>query len=69
MFIPAFAGQSINPQAGLPSVLWSGLFCHLWWKRRARRGWHVALIGIGLGILVFAFAAFVGGFVRRAAGT
>lgn len=68
MFLPAFAGQAVNPQTGPGSMLWTGLFFYLWWRRRARKGWHGALIGVAIGILAFGIAAFIGGYVRSAAG-
>ena len=68
MFLPALAGQTVSPQTGPGSMLWTGLFFYLWWKRRARKGWHGALIGATLGILVFGLAAFIGGFMRSATG-
>lgn len=67
MFIPAFAGQKVNPQTGTGSMLWTCLFFYLWWKQRARKGWQGALIGVTLGTFVFAAAAFIGGFMRAAA--
>ena len=65
IFIPAFAGQRVNPQSGFFSMLSTGWFLYLWWKRRGRKGWHGALVGAGIGILAFFVAAFVGGFMRR----
>jgi len=69
MFIPAFAGHSVNPQTGYGSMLWTGLFLYLLWKRRARKGWHGAFwLGVALGVLVFLVAGFVGGLMRSGAG-
>ncbi len=68
MFIPAFAGHSVKPQAGYSSMFWTGLFFYLLWKRLARKGWHGALVGVIVGVLVFCVAAFVEGFMRRGAG-
>jgi hypothetical protein len=68
MFIPAIAGQNINPQSGYGSMFWTGLFFYLWWKRRARKGWHGALVGSAVGLFVFSAAAFISGFIRHGAG-
>ncbi len=68
MFIPAFVGQTINPQSGYGAMLWTGLFFHLWWKRRGRKGWHGALNGAAIGLLVFFAASFLSGFMRHGAG-
>jgi hypothetical protein len=64
MFIPAFAGQRINPQSGFYSMLSTGWFFYLWWKRRVRKGWHGALVGAAIGILAFCVAAFVSRLMR-----
>src|SRR5258708_395483 len=66
-FFPALSGQAPNPVAGWGSLLWSGLFFYLWWKRVGRKGWHGFLIGAGVGILFFSLAAFVAGYMRAAA--
>ena len=66
MFIPALAGKPINPMSGYGSMLWTGLFLYLFWKRQFRKGWVGALIGIVVGILVFVLAAFVRGLVTHA---
>jgi len=68
LFIPAFLGHSVNPQSGFYSMVWTGLFFFLLWKRRARKGWHGALVGAAVGVLVFCVASFVEGFMRRGAG-
>jgi hypothetical protein len=68
MFIPAIAGQNINPQSGYGSMLWTGLLFYLWWKRRARKGWHGALVGSAIGLFAFFAAAFISGFMRHGAG-
>lgn len=60
MFIPSLAGHRINPQTGLYSMLWTGLFFYLWWKRHARKGWHGALLGSALGFFAFIVASFIG---------
>lgn len=61
MFLPAFGGQKINPQSTFSSMLWTGLFFYLWWKRRARKGWHGALVGSALGLLVSVAAEVIAG--------
>lgn len=66
MFIPAFLGHSIESGGG--SMLWTGLFFYLWWKLRARKGWHGAMIGFALGFLIFMLAAVVSGFMSHTAG-
>lgn len=66
MFIPAFAGQKQIPQSGFGSMFWTGLFFYIWWKQRNRSGWHGALIGAALGVLVFFVAAVIGGYVNHA---
>ena len=66
MFIPAFAGLSINPQTGPSSMIWSSLFFYLWWKRRGRKGWHGAILGSVFGIFIFVLAAFISGWIRAA---
>lgn len=68
IFIPAFAGQTINPQTGFGSMLWTGLLAHLWWKRRGRKGWNGALIGAAIGFLAFLLPDFISGFMRHGAG-
>ena len=68
MFLPALAGQSINPQSGFGSMLWTGLFFFLWWRQRGRSGSRGALIGTVVGILIFMLAAFVGGLMRHTGG-
>lgn len=67
MFIPAFAGQNFQSKNLFSTMLWTGLFFYLWWKRRARKGWHGALIGSVIGILASFAAAFIGGFMRAMA--
>ena len=52
MFLPAFAGRQLHPQSTFASVLWTGLFFYLWWRRRDRKGWLGALIGSMLGLLI-----------------
>lgn len=68
MFLPAFVGQKINPQSTFVSMLWTGLFFYLWWKRRARKGWHGALVGSALGLLASVVAEVIAGLARNAAG-
>ena len=68
MFIPAIAGQNINPQSGYGSMLWTSLFFYLLWKRRTRKGWHGALVGSAIGLFVFVAAAFISGLIRHGAG-
>ena len=63
MYIPAFAGDKINPQTGFGSLLWTSLFFYLWWKRLGKKGWIGALIGAVLGIVAFTLAAFLSGFM------
>ena len=65
MFIPAIAGQNINPMSGYGSMLWTGLFFYLWWKRRARKGWHGALVGSAIGLFAFFAAGFIKGLMRH----
>ncbi len=68
MFAPAFLGQSFDPMGGLGSMIWTGLFFYLWWKRRARKGWHGALIGTALGLLVGILAGFIEAIMRNVTG-
>lgn len=66
LFIPALAGESIGPNPGFASMLWTGLFFFLWWRRRGHQGWKGALVGALLGLLVFGFAGFISGAMRGA---
>ncbi len=66
MFISAFSGQAVSPMSGYASMLWNGLLFYLWSKRRGRKGWHGALLGVFVGVLAFALAAFVRGVVGHA---
>jgi hypothetical protein len=44
----AFRGQSPNPQLAYVNLLWGGLFFYLLWKRRGRKGWQGAPIGVAV---------------------
>jgi hypothetical protein len=68
MLIPAIAGREISPLSGYSSMLWNSLFFYLWWKRRARKGWHGALIGSAMALFVFFAAAFISSYVRHGSG-
>ena len=68
IFIPAFAGENINPQFGPGSMFWTGLFFYLWWKQRARKGWQGALVGSAIGLIAFLAAAFISGLIRHDTG-
>lgn len=61
LFIPAVVGQepTTNPPAGLYAMVWTSLFFYLGWKYRNQIGWHGALIGAGIGILVYTGAIMV----------
>jgi len=65
MFIPAVSGHAINPQATSASMIWTGLFLYLFWKKQARKGWHGALLGIALGLSVSVVATIVSGLMRN----
>lgn len=68
IFIPAFAGRNVNSLSVFASMLWTGLFFYLWWKRRGRKGWRGALSGMAVGVIVCFSAAAISGFVRGASG-
>lgn len=68
IFIPAFAGRNVNSLSVFSSMLWSGLFFYLWWKRRDRKGWRGALSGMAIGVIACFSAAVISGFVRGASG-
>lgn len=68
MFIPAFVGLHIDPMSGYGSMFWSSMFFLALWKYRLRTGWHGALIGAGVGLLMFTLAAFVSGYIRASSG-
>ena len=61
MFIPALIGQkpTTNPPTGLYVMVWTSLFFYLAWKYRSQKGWHGALIGAGIGFLVYTGAIMV----------
>ncbi|MCH7503016.1 MAG: zinc-ribbon domain-containing protein [Proteobacteria bacterium] len=61
MFIPAFVGQkpSTNPPVGLYVMVWTSLFFYLGWKQKGGKGWQGALIGAGIGVLVYTGAIMV----------
>lgn len=66
MFIPALAGQPVNPQTGPGALLWTSVFFYVYWKRRGGPGWRGAVLGAFIGLCVFILAAFVSGYVRHA---
>ncbi len=68
MFIPAFAGMRQNPMSGYSAMIWGSAFFYALWRYRLKTGWHGALIGVVVGILLFTLAAFVGGYVRASGG-
>ncbi|APG24349.1 hypothetical protein [Syntrophotalea acetylenica] len=56
LFIPAFAGQPINPSAGPGILVWNAWFFFLLWKHFGRRGWVGSLLGALIGVFAFFLA-------------
>ena len=69
MFIPAIAGMRQDPMSGYSSMIRSSAFFYALWRYRLKRGWHGALIGVVIGILMFVLAAFVGDTFELQAGS
>ena len=68
MLPSGLAGKQIPPTAWLYSVLWTGLFFYLLWKRRGREGWHGALLGAVLGYGVFFLIVLLSALIRNKTG-
>jgi peptidoglycan/LPS O-acetylase OafA/YrhL len=68
MFIPAMSGQTLGPKPHQASMLGTSLLFYLSWRRLGRKGWHGALIGAGVGLLVSGIAAVISGFMRHGGG-
>lgn len=67
LFTPDFLGKGISPQTSAGYIFWTGLLFYLWWKQRGRNGWHGALVGSAIALVVLFVAGFIGGVVRYGA--
>jgi hypothetical protein len=67
LFVLAFSGMNVT-NGGASSMFWNGLFAYLLWKRMGRTGWHGALIGVGVGLVLFVLASFVSGYIHSTIG-
>lgn len=68
MFFSAFTGGKLTPELGASATFWTAVWFYYFWKRRALNGWHGALIGTALGLILFVAVAFVYGFMHGATG-
>jgi hypothetical protein len=67
LFFSAAAGQNMSPQWGYGYIFWTALFFYYWCKRRARKGWHGAVVGSIIALVTLFAAAFIVGIVRHGA--
>lgn len=68
-FIPAFAGKQVDAKIGPPMLLLTTLFFAFLWQRRGKKARYGVWIGVLVGFLAFALAAFVGGYMRASSGS
>jgi hypothetical protein len=64
MFVSAFEGRELTPELGAGFTFWTAVWFYYFWKRRALSGWHGALIGTGIGLILFFAVAFFYGFMH-----
>jgi len=65
MFIPAMSGREISRGSSQSATIITGLLFYLSWRRLDRKGWHGALIGAGVGLVLSFLAGAIYGFMRH----